>query len=235
MRPFEMHSIDDSALGVTMRKLSGGWLLLLLVLTGCAGTIRGAALKDPVAAAATTASTTRPPSVTTQGSPTGADETRSGSGSTPSAALTSSAGSSPADPAAAGAADTDAPDAAAVTKTGVSQTRVNPTGVDPPAPPPAGFTPWDSRFAFRGMGATEFTCTATEPRCFGLQVFSAVGCPTGATVVLDIYSPDDGDTSLGRAQSTSPPIAPAAVQQVVIGNPYKDSGKASAHVHAITC
>ena len=85
----------------------------------------------------------------------------------------------------------------------------------PPAPQPdveipAGFHAAGSDIAYRPMTTDEFDCTPDQlTGCFGILVFSAAGCPTGADVTVGIFDKAaDPDTPIGTVDRNRPRRSP---------------------------
>ncbi len=116
-----------------------------------------------------------------------------------------------------------------------SSTAATPTAA--PATLPPGFYAAGAELGYRPMTTDEFDCTADQTSgCFGIMVFSAPGCPAGASVTVGIFDKSvDPDNPLGTATGTTPPIDPDGSQAVVIGDTTGIAANLTARVQQVVC
>lgn len=96
---------------------------------------------------------------------------------------------------------------------------------------PAGFTGWDDDLAFRPVPGKDLVCSDDQVNgCYGVDVFSAAGCPGGAKVDLTFHDADDN--VIGEASGSTDAIDAGAIERVVIGDTTESTG---AHLKDLSC
>ena len=142
-------------------------------------------------------------------------------------------------------AQTPAPMSADETPSAVTDPPTAPPTAEPsdpatspaPATLPPGFYTAGAELGYRPMSTDEFDCTTDQTSgCFGIMVFSAPGCPAGASVTVGIFDKaTDPDNPVGTATGTTPPIDPDGSQAVVIADTTGIAANLTARVQQVVC
>lgn len=198
-------------------------LVGVLLMAGCTATVDGRAETD----AAAGQDGRLAPADTGPASPGSAN-----TGPTPSVTTTSGADTSAPDSADPGTAASTTATTSGPPATGTGESSVG-TAVELPP----GFYGADTDLGYRPMSTDEFDCTPDQASgCFGIMVFAADGCPTGATVTVGIFDKAvDPTNPIGTATGVTPAIAAGDSQPVVIADSTGVAGQLTARVQSVTC
>ena len=104
--------------------------------------------------------------------------------------------------------------------TTITETTTVPSS-DPVFTPPAGFDDWGDHVGARWSDQTTFTCTDSSDSCWGIDLYSELGCAGGILVVLDVYR---DDTKLTVIDGKTDPVAPGATTSLVLGQSGNGTG-----------
>jgi len=87
--------------------------------------------------------------------------------------------------------------------------------------PPAGFDDWGDHVGARWSDQTTFTCAESTESCWGVDLYSALGCAGGILVVLDVFR---DDTKLTVIDGKTDPVTAGATVNLVLGQTGNGSG-----------
>lgn len=104
--------------------------------------------------------------------------------------------------------------------TTITETTTVPSS-DPVFTPPAGFDDWGDHVGARWSDQTSFTCADSSESCWGIDLYSELGCAGGILVVLDVYR---DDTKLTVIDGKTDPVAPGATTSLVLGQSGNGTG-----------
>ena len=104
--------------------------------------------------------------------------------------------------------------------TTITETTTVPSS-DPVFTPPAGFDDWGDHVGARWSDQTTFTCTDSSDSCWGIDLYSELGCAGGILVVLDVYR---DETKLTVIDGKTDPVAPGATTSLVLGQSGNGTG-----------
>ena len=104
--------------------------------------------------------------------------------------------------------------------TTITETTTVPTS-DPVFAPPAGFDDWGDHVGARWSDQTSFTCADSSESCWGIDLYSELGCAGGILVVLDVYR---DETKLIVIDGKTDPVAPGATTSLVLGQSGNGTG-----------
>jgi hypothetical protein len=104
--------------------------------------------------------------------------------------------------------------------TTITETTTVPSS-DPVFAPPAGFDDWGDRVGARWSDQTSFTCADSSESCWGVDLYSELGCAGGILVVLDVYR---DETKLTVIDGRTDPVAPGATTSLVLGQSGNGTG-----------
>ena len=104
--------------------------------------------------------------------------------------------------------------------TTITETTTVPSS-DPVFTPPAGFDDWGDHVGARWSDQTSFTCADSSESCWGIDLYSELGCAGGILVVLDVYR---DETKLTVIDGKTDPVAPGATTSLVLGQSGNGTG-----------
>jgi hypothetical protein len=102
---------------------------------------------------------------------------------------------------------------------------------DPAFTPPAGFDDWGDRVGAKWSDQTTFSCPDSSESCWGVDLYSELGCPGGILLVLDIFR---DQTKLTVIDGTTAAVSPGATVNLVLGQTGNGTGL-TAKIATISC
>jgi hypothetical protein len=104
--------------------------------------------------------------------------------------------------------------------TTITETTTVPSA-DPVFTPPAGFDDWGDHVGAMWSDQSAFTCADSAESCWGVDLYSELGCGGGILVVLDVFR---DETKLTVIDGKTGPVAPGATTSVVLGQSGNGTG-----------
>ena len=103
----------------------------------------------------------------------------------------------------------------------IETTTVEVPSSEPVFAPPAGFDDWGEHVGARWSDQATFTCADSTDSCWGVDLYSELGCAGGILVVLDVSR---DDTKLAVIDGTTDPVTAGATVNLVIGQTGNGTG-----------
>jgi len=87
--------------------------------------------------------------------------------------------------------------------------------------PPTGFDDWGDHVAAKWSDLTTFVCADSSESCWGVDLYSELGCAGGILVVLDVYREE---TKVTVIDGTTASVTPGATANLVLGQSGNGTG-----------
>jgi hypothetical protein len=110
---------------------------------------------------------------------------------------------------------------ALATTTILETTTVEVSSVEPVFAPPTGFDDWGDHVGARWSDQTTFSCADSAESCWGVDLYSELGCAGGILVVLDVSR---DETKLIVLDGKTDPVTAGATVNLILGQTGNGTG-----------